>query len=90
MTNEEEIAIIESRLVGMSFGHIDYSTLNQRLLALRAAQNNELEQHSEQARKEAESQWHKKPLGRIAIGTAISVLGTLVLYLLSIHIGIRL
>ena len=90
MAPDEEIADIETRMVGMSFGNANYLPLNQRLLALRAAQNVVREESSEQARKEAESQWYKKPLGLIAIGTAISVLSTITFPALSIHFGISL
>ena len=90
MTTEEEIADIERRLFGMSHGHIDYNTLNKRLLALRAEQKNTHDQRTEQSRKESESQWYKKPLGLIFVGAAGTVLGACVAYLVFVHFGIRL
>lgn len=90
MTTEEEIADIEKRLLGMSFGHINYNTLNQRLLALRAAQKVDHDKSAEQGRKESESKWYKKPLGLIFIGAAGTVLGACVTYLVFVHFGVRL
>lgn len=90
MTTDEEIAFIETRLHGMSFGHIEYPILNQRLLTLRAAQKQEGESHAEQSRKESESKWYKKPLGLIFIGAASGILASCVTYLLYVHVGVRL
>ena len=90
MTPDEEIADIEARMVGMSFGNVNYLTLNQRLLALRAAQNVVREESSAQARKKADEAWHKQPLGKIAVFVAGSTLLGCVTYLVFTHFGIRL
>ena len=90
MTPDEEIADIETRMVGMSFGNVNYLTLNQRLLALRAAHNVVREERAEQARKEADEKWHKHPLGKIAVFVAGSTLLACVTYLVFTHFGIRL
>jgi len=90
VTPEDEITYIESRLHNMSFGHIEYSPLTQRLLALRAAQKIEHAEASEQSRKESESKWYKEPLGLIFIGAAGGVLTSGILYFLEVYFGIRL
>ena len=90
MTIEDEIFDIENRLNGMSFGNINYSTLNQRLLVLRDKQKIEHDKRAEQRRKVSESKWDKKPLGLIFIGVAGSVLTACIIYLLAVYFGVHL
>ena len=90
MTTDEEIADIERRLFGMSHGHIEYSMLNQRLIALRAEQKIEHDRSAEQSRKESECKWYRKPLGIIFLGASGAVIAAAFIYLLAAYLGIRL